>query len=555
MITDVRGTSSQISVDEQAKVEEEVSSGSTRQDRRNSSLVGHAFAQLAANSGAGFLSRIGIYIPNFAVISYITASLGPQRYGTWALVMAIVGYANVLDMGLAFGLTRYFARSYEKKEYRQMESVLAASLILYSVFGVGVAAAGWLFRDAILSHFRFPAHFQADARLAFMLALWFFAVTNLSSVFQSVLLAIQRADLVSGVNVLTSVATAVAMAIAVYVGGSASAIVAGQLIASVIAAVWTYAILRSKVPEVRLIFRDIQWRETGGAISFGAKVMMTRLASRVNFAIDTLLLGAMVGALSVSYMDLGMRVGSLLVSLSWMLSMPVMPMIAALQITASEQERRELVERIDRTFYPVLFFLAGGMFVSADALVLAWLGPPYRQVGLVIRVLAIALLGLTMTYPFMQNLRGLGQMKIEISVSAGRLFGHLILSWLFIRLWGLTGALISIAVVLTGSGLIFNFLALRAVLGKGAGGLARRLALLTGGTALAVGAGQLIEKAMISLFGSSRPAMAVTVVICGAVFTIVYGYVLFLTKQVQVSDLRKFVAFRRGSASVICGES
>lgn len=524
-----------------------------KQGGRDSRRIRNAFARLAANSGAGFLSRIGVYVPTFLVLGYISGSLGAQGYGTWALVTTIVGYTNLLDMGLAFGLTRYFAHAFEKKDYRHVERVLASGLIIYAIMGLGVISIGWLCRHAILSHFRIPPPFEADASVAFVLVLCGFSVTNFNSVLQAVLLGIQRADLVSGLNVLTSLASAAGMAIAVHFVGSVSAVVAGQLTAYMLAALLTFGVLRSKVPQIRLVFNDLNWRETRSAMSFGVKVMMSRLASSINFSVDTLLLGAMVGAVAVSRMDLGIRAGSVIISLSWMLSMPVMPMISALQVSASDRERRELIERIDRTYYPVLFFLAGGMFVCADALVLAWLGPVYRQVGTVIRVLAIAYLGITMTYPRLQCLRGIGRMKLEICVSAGRLIGHVMLSWFLIRLWGLRGALVAVSIVLIGSGIFFNLSAHRMLHGDMAP-LVRRLGLLTGVTALAVGAGHIVEVGMVSLLGASRPSMAASVLICAATFAAVYGFALYLTKQLQISDLREFVAFRRSGAAEACDE-
>jgi hypothetical protein len=75
--------------------------------------------------------------------------------------------------------------------------------------------------------------------------------------------------------------------------------------------------------------------------------------------------------------------------------------------------------------------------------------------------------------------------------------------------------------------------------------LVRRLGLLTCITAVAVGAGYFVEMEMVSLLGSSRSAMAVSVLACGAAYAAVYGFALHLTKQLHISDLREFVAFGR----------
>src|SRR5262249_57148855 len=46
----------------------------------------------------------------FFLTPFVLASLGPARYGVWALLINLSGYYGLLDLGFRAGLTQYMTR-------------------------------------------------------------------------------------------------------------------------------------------------------------------------------------------------------------------------------------------------------------------------------------------------------------------------------------------------------------------------------------------------------------------------------------------------------------
>ena len=69
---------------------------------------------VARSASANLLSRGIAVLVAFVMTPYILGHLGPSTYGLWVLAGAIVGYAGLLDLGVAGALTKYVAEHRER---------------------------------------------------------------------------------------------------------------------------------------------------------------------------------------------------------------------------------------------------------------------------------------------------------------------------------------------------------------------------------------------------------------------------------------------------------
>ena len=80
--------------------------------------VSEAEAVARAPRGAGALKNVlsnwGAFVfhaaVGFFVAPFVVGSLGPDAYGTWALLASLVGYMGLLDLGVRGGVTRFLSR-------------------------------------------------------------------------------------------------------------------------------------------------------------------------------------------------------------------------------------------------------------------------------------------------------------------------------------------------------------------------------------------------------------------------------------------------------------
>jgi len=88
---------------------------------------------VARSASANLLSRGIAVLVAFVMTPYILGHLGPSTYGLWVLAGAIVGYAGLLDLGVAGALTKYVAEHRERDEWSETNALIATSLRLYAL--------------------------------------------------------------------------------------------------------------------------------------------------------------------------------------------------------------------------------------------------------------------------------------------------------------------------------------------------------------------------------------------------------------------------------------
>src|SRR5579872_1726407 len=86
----------------------------------------------SAYSAAGYV----IYLPvNLAVTSYVVHRLGLGPYGIWVLLTTLLGYGNLLDLGIRAPLVKYVAEYAALGRLGEINGLLSTIMVFYWVLG------------------------------------------------------------------------------------------------------------------------------------------------------------------------------------------------------------------------------------------------------------------------------------------------------------------------------------------------------------------------------------------------------------------------------------
>ena len=150
---------------------------------------------------------IGIVI-SLLITPFLILSLGTSDYGLWILILSVVGWFNVLDLGLPAAVQRYITIALEAGDNIKVNSVFSTSLALFG--GVGLVAVLGLFvlasNPSILGA---PSIDQSTISYALtilsMKVLWDFAMNAFHGFFAGML----RFDIDANITSLNSVVKAI----------------------------------------------------------------------------------------------------------------------------------------------------------------------------------------------------------------------------------------------------------------------------------------------------------------------------------------------------------
>ena len=95
------------------------------------------------------ISNVTLAVVRLAIVlvmaPLIVHALGDYDYGIWEIIMAVVGYMGVLDLGIKPAITRYVARYHAMGDAESLRKVYCTSLVFMGALGLlgMVVLASW----------------------------------------------------------------------------------------------------------------------------------------------------------------------------------------------------------------------------------------------------------------------------------------------------------------------------------------------------------------------------------------------------------------------------
>lgn len=178
-----------------------------------------SIAQLVKNaiySSGGWVINIGLVL---VVTPYLVFKLGSEGYGVYSLLMGLLGYYNLADLGLGQSITKYVAQYEADENYAAINHSINAALITQVAIGTVVSVGVFGFSDSLLRLLRVSKDFRGSAEIGLYICGISFLFQVVGSTLSSVLKGLQRYDLSSKLVVFTQTLKNIGIAGALYFGG------------------------------------------------------------------------------------------------------------------------------------------------------------------------------------------------------------------------------------------------------------------------------------------------------------------------------------------------
>lgn len=82
-----------------------------------------------------FLERAIIVITSLMLTPFFIQELGSSGYGLWILILSIMGWFNVIDLGFPQAVQRQIIRALELKDTERVNIIFSTSLVLFTILG------------------------------------------------------------------------------------------------------------------------------------------------------------------------------------------------------------------------------------------------------------------------------------------------------------------------------------------------------------------------------------------------------------------------------------
>lgn len=321
---------------------------------------------------------VGIVI-GFVYTPICTAKLSQSEYGVYTLVLSMIGYLGIFDLGFGTALIRYSSRLRAQGE--DPKNLYGMFLTFYLVIGGLLLLVGgslYLYMDRFFSA-RMTAEEIGLLKAMFLLMLLNTALSFPANVFSSVIQAHEEFVFFRLINIFTNVMIPVVSTVFLFLGHGALRMVQVNVLFTLCMYGANIAFCVKKL-HIRFGFARFPrefYREVFGFCFF---LFIDLLISQVYDGTDQIILARVCGPIAVAVYGVGVKFELYYQYLSASIANIYLPHISAL--ASREDGRAEMGRiflRVGRFQFLMLSFVLTGFTVFGMEFMTLWVGPNYRD--------------------------------------------------------------------------------------------------------------------------------------------------------------------------------
>ena len=399
------------------------------------------------NIGSNWVLTVVGVAATYVLTPFVIETLGPEGYGTWALITSMTGYISLMALGVPMACVRYLAQHVAEGDRQRINQTIGSCAGLYLIIG-GIAAVIGVALMVLFGIYEVPATFAREAHLAFGLMVVQVSAGFIGLLPEGILFAhhdfvTRNAIRVGGVALRFGLTVSL-----LRLNGSLVTLAAIQVVCLAFDFALSWLIIRRRYVGLRVSLADFDRRTVRRILSFSAYVLLLSAGARLAFETDALVVGAFLGVGAISYYAVANSLVIYLMDFVVAIAAVVSPMATKLDTEGRVHELREIFLKwskvaLSLTIAAVLFLIVlGPRFVGW------WIDPSFEgPSGRVLQILMLSCLPFLpargVALPIMM---GLGKPKAPTIgfLAAGVL--NLALSIVLVKPLGLAGVALGTAI-------------------------------------------------------------------------------------------------------------
>src|SRR3954465_1387297 len=402
--------------------------------------------RVARNSVLYFVS---LGVPALAAVIFVPVtvrSLGAARFGLLALTWAIAESTGIFDFGLGKATIRFVADASVRSAER-LRDVVVASLITQTAMGT-LAGLIFFLVTPLLVHrvFSIASEHMAEASAMFAVLALHMPVLLFTASLRASLEGAQRFDISTPLRIPGSVASVVVPAWAAHSGYSLATIMWILLgVRAVLALLTAYAVRRTLIdrwspPSHFGVLREM--------LGYSGWVAISTVTGPVLASFDRFTVGSVVGGAGLGYYGGAAEAANRFLLVPVTAFSAVFPALAAVDSRGGREKTLAVTRAARRQLAAVMFPIFLTLLVFGPALLGLWLGPPFAAAaGTALRLLSVAVFIAGLAILPLALLYGAGRPDLPAKVNLFQVAVHLPITIALVRMLGITGGAIAVAVM------------------------------------------------------------------------------------------------------------
>ena len=386
---------------------------------------------------------------------FILGALGPVSYGLWVLIGSLAAYGYLLDLGLAPALVKYVAEHVARADPAAASRMIATTLWLYMGLGLAALALAIVIAPGVPDFFSVPVDQRGTATAVVVLTGLSLAIGLPSTAAPTVLMGLQRYDVLNAISTASTLLGAAATVIVLSLGGGLVGMVAINIPVALITQAASIYAIRKVRPDIKFGLRGGDRRQVRTIVGFSSSSFAFQISYRLQGQTDELVVGRFLPVAMVSPYAIGRRLNDLLILAAQQFMNVLLPLASELHAEGDKGRLQAMYLTATRLVMAISLPLGVTLILLAEPFIRAWVGPDLLEAAPVAVILVVSsMVGLSQ-WPAGVIFQGMARHR-PLAIS-GLLTGvaNLILSVLLVQRMGLVGVALGTLIPTTVEVLLF----------------------------------------------------------------------------------------------------
>jgi O-antigen/teichoic acid export membrane protein len=373
------------------------------------------------------------------VLPFNVHHLGPSAWGLWMLMTSLNSYFSVLDLGYGGSITKFVAQYRAKRDAASLNEILSTLFTLFAAVGVVAYLVFVGVSYHITSIFNIAPEQVHTGQMVLLITGVFVSLGFPFSVYGGLTNGFQRYDINNMVGIGTSITAAVVNVVMLLAGCSLVQLVA----ATTAVRVASFVLYRRNAYRVfpALSIRPSRFRvaRLKEITSFSIYVSVMDWASKLNYSVDALVIGAYLSPAAVALWTVPQRIAEFLQRLTNQLNGVLFPVVVDSDAAERAHDLRVIFLQGTRLSLFSVLPVAAALFMLAGPLIESWVGPHFEPSIPVVQILVVVIAIRVGAATGTMVLKGAGRHRMLAMSNAGMALINLALSLWWVRRFGLIG--------------------------------------------------------------------------------------------------------------------
>jgi O-antigen/teichoic acid export membrane protein len=349
--------------------------------------------RIAQNILSNWLALVMTTAVGFFLSPFVVHHLGNLTYGVWVIIMSLVSYMNLLDLGLRGAVTRFVSKGTAQKNDQESSEAVSGALWIRLWISIAIILTGGLVSFGFNRIFGIPVELQQAARIALVITAVTVAMNLWCGVFGGVLVALHRYDLTSTVSILQTATRATGIVFLLRSGHGILALAIWDLCTGVIANSVTVFLCFRVYPALRVVFGRPSRATLKKLWTYSFYAFLINVAVQVTYYTDNIVVGAFLSPAAVTlYAIGGLLIGYVRQIVSSMTT-TFTPLASTYEAEGNHENLRRLLIHGTRAALLVSLPIEAALFFRGHTFIRLWMGPQYAQPsGTVMQILLLSVL-------------------------------------------------------------------------------------------------------------------------------------------------------------------